>query len=165
MIEGPTGGVYKIETTNSVSVNEIKVKSLPVPENNAIETRRTVSPLKKLQVKEVVCGSGTLHLVAPSSRVPVPAAAKVIILSFWQAGKEAEISMPLAVAFLNLQLLCERSCVFVFGTGILSSFWQEERTKIDAIKAILRKASCFLIVNRLVHKITILFIEYNGKIP
>jgi hypothetical protein len=44
----------------------------------------------KFQVKGDVGGSVTLHFVAPSSIVPVPAVVKVNILSFWHVCKEEE---------------------------------------------------------------------------
>ena len=103
------------------------VNTLLPPVNKVAETFRIVSLLAKLHVKGLVCGSDILHFTGPSSTVPLPAAAKVNILSFWQACKKADTSEPPTVAALNFHVAVAIRSVFVLGAGLFS-FLQEANT-------------------------------------
>jgi hypothetical protein len=95
---------------------------------------------------------------------------KVIILSFLQASKGGawlDTSDPFAVAPLNFQVPCVRSCVFVFGAGggLESSLLQEEKMKKFAANKTTSKVICFFINDGLVPQNKPFFRDFDSKIP
>ena len=93
--------VVSLEKDNAVSVR-VRILNWPlIPSIPAPVKFNKVSLLEKLQLTFELCGSEGSHLVAPSSRVPLPSALSVSVLSFSQSCNWDEILRSM-VPFLSI---------------------------------------------------------------